>query len=141
MKNETVISLISDISNFNLGIFGISITVFTVLYAFILSRKDSLRDLNDIIKAGNDSPFLVQRVSFFATHTKKWKQLNNHLRNIIAISIMFFFIGMLLKYLPLTDITKTIATSIIILTIFLSIYIIIVLILVFKNYNKTTAIN
>lgn len=140
MKNETVISLISDISNFNLGIFGISITVFTVLYAFILSRKDSLRDLNDIIKAGNDSPFLVQRVSFFSTHTQKWKKLNNHLRNIIAISITFFFIGMLLKYLPLTDISKVIAYSIIILTIFLSIYIIVVLILVFKNYNKTTAI-
>lgn len=141
MKDETIISLISDISNFNLGIFGISITVFTVLYAFILSRKDSLRDLNDIIKLGNDSPFLVQRVSFFATHSKKWKKLNNHLRNIIATSIIFFFAGMLLKYLPLTHITKTIAISIIILTLFLSIYIIIVLILVFKNYSKTTSIN
>lgn len=141
MKNETIISLISDISNFNLGIFGISITVFTVLYAFILSRKDSLRDLNDIIKLGNDSPFLVQRVSFFANHSKNWKKLNNHIRNIIVTSIIFFFAGMLIKYLPLTDITKTIAISIIILTLFLSIYIIIVLILVFKNYNKTTSIN
>ncbi|MCU0352043.1 MAG: hypothetical protein MUF43_14645 [Flavobacterium sp.] len=141
MKNETVISIISDVSNFNLGIFGISITVFTVLYAFILSRKDSLRDLNDIIKAGNDSPFLVQRVSFFSAHTKKWKELNNHLRNIILLSILFFFIGMVIKYIPMNCTTKFIAISIICLTIILSIYISTVLFLVFKNYNRTTKIN
>ena len=136
MKNETTVSLLSDMSNFNLGIFGISITIFTVLYAFILSRKDSLRDLNDIIKNGNDSPFLIQRVSFFAVHTNRWKRINNHLLIIIVISFVLYVLSILVKYF-ISNLNGNQAAMILLsFTATLVLYVAVVLALVFVNYRK-----
>ncbi|MDH4462174.1 MAG: hypothetical protein QE277_12180 [Flectobacillus sp.] len=141
MKTDTVMMILSDISNFNLGMFGISITVFTVLYAFILSRKDSLRELNNIIKSGNNSPALIQKTSFFLAHTTKWKRLNQHLKYLATISIFLFFAATILKYIYYAEENKSLINLVwllVILTFLVAAYILVVLALVLKNYNKTT---
>lgn len=141
MKNDVIISLLSDVSSFSFGIFGIGLGIFTVLYAFILSRKDSLRDLNDIIKAGNDDPFLRQRVSFFAAHTNRWKNLNNNIAAIIIISFLFYITTILLKYQAFTDTLILFVKALCLLTGLLVVYVIVMLYFVFKNYIKETSIN
>lgn len=142
MINDTqIIALVGDVANFNLGIFGIAITLFTVLYAFILSKKDSLIQLNDIIKSGDSTPQIIQRVTFYYIHVKKWKKINVHLRIIIIISFIFFIAGYIIKYLPVTNFILNLGICLIILSILLLFYIVSILILVFINYEKSTEIN
>lgn len=138
MKVEILNNLVSDAVNFNLGIFGISITIFTVLYSFILNKKDNLHQLNEEIKIGNEvSPEDIQRISFFVVSIKRWVKLNNHLRNIIILSFIGFISGLIVKYLIMP-----LVVSIIVLTMTLGVlsYSIIIFFFVFRNYSKSTSI-
>lgn len=42
-------SILSDIGNFALVIFGFTATLFTVLYSFILGRREQLKEVSDRI--------------------------------------------------------------------------------------------
>ena len=141
MKNELFTALLSDMSSFNFGVFSIALSIFTVLYAFILSRKDSLRDLNDIIKGGNNNLFLVQRVSFFASHTLRWKKINNNVAAIVFLSFCLYSSNVVLKYFPVTQTAVYLVKIMLILTLILAAYIVTMIFLVFKNYLKETSIN
>ena len=144
MKPETVLYILNDVSSFNLGMFGIAITVFTVLYAFILSRKDSLRILNDTVKQGDDSPFLKGRISLFLDHTLKWKRLNFHLKTIIVISLILYLFGIILKYVDCNNcnnIIMLLAKITIILSFINALYIFTMLGLILKNYESSVRLN
>ena len=138
---KVFIALLSDMSSFNFGVFSVAVGIFTVLYAFILSRKDSLRDLNDLIKEGKANPFIIQRVSFFAAHTLRWRRINNNIAVVIFSSLMLYFANTVLKYLPLTLTTIMALKVLLLLTTALALYIIVMIFLVFKNYIKETSIN
>ncbi|GAB4029633.1 hypothetical protein GCM10028774_01950 [Spirosoma jeollabukense] len=140
MENKTILELLSDVANFNLTMFGISMSIFTVLYAFILSRKDSLRELSDIIKSTQASPSQMRRSSLFIMHTNKWTQLNSHLRNIVATSFLLYCTSIILKYQKISEHIKYISFSVFGLTSILFIYIVIILILVFNNYKKSVLV-
>jgi len=142
MKTETAIAILSDVSNFTLGIFGISIGVFTVLYAFVLSRKDSLVELSNLIKKGDAPVFLIQREAFYLNHIRRWKKINVHLKVISIISLVFYILSMAVRYGALIEYfcAETIKTTSIVLgvlAICLLVYIVVSLLLVFKIYNKT----
>ncbi|WP_018620156.1 hypothetical protein [Spirosoma luteum] len=140
MENKVISDVLSDVVNFHLTMFGIAMSIFTVLYAFILSRKDSLREISDIIKSDKVSPTLMRRSSLFVVQTRKWNQLNNHLRNIVVSSFFLYCTGMILKYQKLTECVKYIAFSVFGLTGILLFYIVIMLILVFNNYRKSVLV-
>lgn len=140
MEVSDFLNIISDVTNFNLAVFGISITVFTVLYAFILNRRDSIREMNQAIKSGQASPSLIQKTSFFVSHIEAWKKLNRHVKSTSILSIIFFNIGIFSKYLGSDEYKKYIAVVLLVFSLILLIYIVILLLLIFKNYNKAVSL-
>ncbi|GAB3721941.1 hypothetical protein GCM10028816_09360 [Spirosoma lituiforme] len=141
MKDETIVNLFSDMSSLSFGIFSVAISIFTVLYAFILSRKDSLRELNDIIKTGNANPYLSHKVSIFIAHTNKWRAINKHMLVIIISSILIYALCIFFKYIPVTCFTKFMVKIMLVLSGILITYIGIMMAVVFKRYFKETSIN
>lgn len=138
MKDETIINVFSDIANFNLSIFGISITVFTVLYAFLLSKKDYIRELNELIKQEKAPLYAVRRVSFALVHMRRWRSLNTHLAIIAFSSLFFYVINIIAKYVHHS---LTFAILDISATFLLASYLVLMLITAFKNYSRETNID
>lgn len=140
MEDSDFLNILSDLTNFNLAIFGISITIFTVLYAFILNRKDAIREMNIIIKSGKASPSLVQKASFFVSHIESWKELNFHVKLASIFSVFLFTIGLFSKYFREGSYIKLASIVLSIFSFILFLYIMIILIKVFSNYAKIISI-
>lgn len=140
MKLSDFHNIISDVTNFNLAVFGISITVFTVLYAFILNRRDLIGEMNLAIKSGQASPSLIQKTSFFIKHIETWTRLNRHIIFTSVLSITLFSIGIFSKYLGSDEYKKNVAIILIVLSLILLLYVVILILLIFKNYNKAVSL-
>ena len=138
MKDEVIINLLSDIANFNLSIFGISVTVFTVLYAFLLSKKDFIKELNELIKQDKAQFYAIQKVSFALVHMRRWKSLNNHIAIVAFSSFFLYLFAITSKYINCNLLSVRIALP---LTFLLAIYLILMLVSVFRIYSKETSMN
>lgn len=78
--------------NIQLAFFGISVTVFTVLFAFIISKRDEVKLINFQIEKGNNSPSLKQRKNFAISNITKLKSINSYtLKIVISTFILFVF--------------------------------------------------
>ncbi len=64
------------VANYNLAVFGICFTVFTVLYAFISSKKDTLIQLNEEIKVTANNLVTLKRFKLIQVLIAKWKRIN-----------------------------------------------------------------
>lgn len=80
-------NIINDIWDFLLIQMGITLSLFTLLYSFILSKKDQLLELSFIIKQGNKDPLHVQRQNNIIKYIKKLKSFNDKL--VIATILSF----------------------------------------------------
>lgn len=94
-------SIIKDICNFQLSIFGISITLFTVLYSFILNKRDELRSYNEQIKTGTANPIITQKYNFAKSYIKKVKEVNRHLKRLVIISLLCYLISCFIINFPI----------------------------------------
>jgi hypothetical protein len=79
--------ILNDLWNLHLVLFGVGLTVFTLLYSFILNKRDELRSISDEVKRGNNSPMLAQREDFAISYITRLKKANKH--SFIAIIITF----------------------------------------------------
>ena len=62
--NESFINILNDFLNLFLVIFGIAITLFTVIYSFIINKKDELNKVLESINNGITSPLIDQKRYF-----------------------------------------------------------------------------
>ena len=83
--------------NIQLAFFGISITVFTVLFAFILSKRDEIKMMNFQIEKGDNSPNLKQRRTFVLTNLKNLKSVNFYTLKIVISTFAFFVFSFLIS--------------------------------------------
>ena len=89
MLNSTIIeSILSDICNFQLVVFGFSISIFTLLFSLIMNKRDQLKIYSDYFKNGNSSPEINQKISFSISYISRLKKINKYL--IIQIFFSFF---------------------------------------------------
>ena len=89
MLNSTIIeSILSDICNFQLVVFGFSISIFTLLFSLIMNKRDQLKIYSDYFKNGNSSPEIDQKSSFSISYISRLKKINKYL--IIQIFFSFF---------------------------------------------------
>lgn len=78
-----------------LGILGIAVTIFTVIYSFIYSDKNKLKDLTEKIKLGHDiDPVLAAEKCFVHDKLKRYKKWNY-----LIIFIIIFTITTLLLFI------------------------------------------
>lgn len=82
------ISFLNIAFSLEIGVFGITITIFTVLYSFILSKKGELTSLTEIHKTQDYSPVIEAKISFVRSYLKKIARINMYLF-ILAVSTFF----------------------------------------------------
>lgn len=84
-------TLINDISNFNLAIFGIGITIFTVIYSFITNKKEYMNEITDIIISGKACPETKAKFKIAERYVQKQKKANKAIA-IISIASLFIYV-------------------------------------------------
>lgn len=85
-------NILNDISNFFLVVLGITITLFTVIYSFIVNRKEELTKINEEINFGKSTPALQQKKHFNLIYIKKYITWNRHLLILAIISLIIFVV-------------------------------------------------
>jgi len=138
---DTLNNILGDIGNFSLVVFGFSATLFTVLYSFILTRRESLLEINERIKLNNGDPFLSKKKSGALNYILRVKVINRNLIFVLFSSFVFYIVSIVLKYLSLTYIEKkywVIALTILVMG--TSIFVIYIILKTVKDYLKTTKI-
>ena len=98
--------ILSDITNFSLVIFGFSATLFTVIYSFILNKREYLKELSDLIKNGNSDPLVSQRKTNTIQYITSMKKLNFQLIISLCLSLFIFLICIFSKYIKFTELTN-----------------------------------
>lgn len=127
--------------NIQLALFGISITVFTVFFAFILSKRDELKLTNYQIEKGDNSPSLKQKRSFIINNIKKLTSINLFTLKVVISTFVFFILSFMIAN---KNFSLKISTYILYaLYLILAFEIIVFAILIFrllKYYQKSTKI-
>jgi len=76
MELSTINNCLSDLWNFHLVLIGISLSIFTLLYSFILNKRYELKTIAEQIKSGDKSPSLVQKENFAIQYILRLKKFN-----------------------------------------------------------------
>lgn len=120
---------------------GILLSILTLLYSFILSKRDELKIINEKIKLGDKDPLILQRKGFSILYIKRLKGLNKDCFILLissCISAFCCWIGMrLLKSCKATTWIFILVATITAITIC---YFLWVTIKVIKQYKSDTAI-
>ena len=74
-----------------LGVLGIAITIFTVVYSFMESNKQAIRKLTDEIRYSEEiDPVMTSDLRFANEYMKRMKNMNRALMAIIFIDVSLF---------------------------------------------------
>lgn len=139
--NESFINILNDFLNLFLVIFGIAITLFIVIYSFIINKKDELNKVLESINNGITSPLIDQKRYFTISQIKRYKKINTHLIIITTSSISLYIISFITnRILPNFDFKIIMFYCICIITTILFIYILIIITKVIFHYKKNTKI-
>jgi amino acid permease len=84
---ELIDDCLSDLWTLHLTFIGILLSLFTLLYSFILSKKDELKLSVEQIKLGDNNPLVIQRKNFAITYIKRLSGINRQCFYILLISI------------------------------------------------------
>lgn len=134
-------NIIKDICNFQLSIFGISITLFTVLYSFILNKRDELRSYNEQIKTGTANPIIIQKYNFAKSYIKRIKEVNSHLKWLVIISLSCYLISwLIINFAIIPLLIYILKILVLIVAGGTVVYIGIILFVIFQQYKKDTEI-
>lgn len=140
---EQINNILNDLWNFHLVLFGIGLSIFTLLYSFILNKRDELRGISEQVKTGNNSPILAQKESFAKRYIIRLKSANNHSAIIILITFILFIISWTSQRIisnDCIDLKKLMLFSISALTIIVVFYAIFIFMKVYKHYKQETKI-
>jgi hypothetical protein len=143
MEIEFANNILNDLWDFHLVLIGISLSIFTLLYSFILSKRDDLKAISEQIKNDGKTPILAQREKFAVNYILRLKRIN---QNCICIFIVSTFLCCC-SWITLrlindfhTALKQWIIIIIGILTIILCLYVAVQFYKIYKQYNSETKI-
>lgn len=84
---ELISNCFSDLWTLHLTSIGILLSLLTLLYSFILSKKDELKLVTEQIKLGDSSPLVIQKKNFAIVYIKRLVNINCQCFYILLISI------------------------------------------------------
>lgn len=120
---------------FILGILGIAITVFTVIYSFMESAKERKRSLGDIIRNSAEAqPVLESDLQFAIVRLKNLKRMNNFVVWIIVCDILAFVVYSI--HLVLHDVCWLKIASILLLVILCALSIVFLTVYLLQYYKR-----
>lgn len=88
---EWICNALSDLLSLHLTMTGCLVSVFTLLYSFIVSKKSDLKLYADLISRGDKSPTILQKQHFAAKHIKGLSKVSNICLMLLFCSIVFSF--------------------------------------------------
>lgn len=135
---ELLNEILNDFINFHLVIFGIALSIFTLLYSFILSKRDELKSISAQVKCGNTDPMLAMRESFAKAYIQRFRAINKHILIIACITFIEFILNWsTLRFIANTNCwKKTLFVICVILTILTMIYIGYIFVRIYKQYRE-----
>lgn len=142
MKTVFILNdVLNDICNLQLVIFGIAVTIFTVLYSFIIAKRDDAMVVSEQIKLGNDAPDIKQRVAFSVSYIKQWTKINAHVKTIVLLSALTYLIAIIAKNLiEKGSVLDFMVIALLALSLIIIVYISCLLAFIFKDYEKNIKI-
>lgn len=133
---ELINDCLSDLWTLHLTVIGILLSLFTLLYSFILNKKDELKLFVEQMKLGDSNPLIIQKRNFAITYIKRLININKQCFYILVGSIFlafFSWIGMRL----LDEHIRFFALVIIaFLTLLIVVYIVFLAIRILKQYKN-----
>ena len=129
--------LITDISTFSLSIFGIGMTIFTVIYSFISTKKEYINEMSDIITSGKSCPETKAKFNIALKYIKRQKKNNNMILTITIGYLMLYVLSLIYLRLNITyDILGYIIVALNIVLILILFYALMKFISTYFNYVK-----
>ena len=129
--------LITDISTFSLSIFGIGMTIFTVIYSFISTKKEYINEMSDIITSGKSCPETKAKFNIALKYIKRQKKNNNMILTITIGYLMLYVLSLIYLRLNITyDILGYIIVALNIVLILTLFYALMKFISTYFNYVK-----
>ncbi len=145
---DSWINLLSDISNFALVIFGFCATLYTVIYSFILSKKESLNELNELIKLNIEVPLQTIKETSYKNYINRMRRFNFYIIYCLWCSLFIYITSLIIKYFKFYENKLEISDKIVvegflvyillILTIILFLCIVLLIRKSIVTYNRTT---
>src|SRR5947208_26818 len=86
-------TILSDIWSVELTFLAVYLTLFTVIYSFILNKRDELIIISQQLKNGETNPLLKQRETFHRKYILRLKKVNRHLINLIIGSFLLVIVS------------------------------------------------
>lgn len=140
---QNINDLLNDIWNFQLILFGLAVTLFTVIYSFVITKRDELRSISDLIKNGDETVITKQKESFAKSYILRLKKINNYLSVLIIITFIISLIGWFSeRFIPdcCFSLKKKTLIVLSILTLFTLVAIFYQSLKIFKHYKESTRV-
>lgn len=132
-------NILNDITNFFLVVLGITITLFTVIYSFIINKRDELIKINEDINKGKSTPYIQQKRNFNLLYIKNFIKWNDHLIIVGIFSLLSFIICFITNRLITNEHIQLYLFNIsIVLFILTLLYLIVTLVYMYLNFKKKT---
>lgn len=77
LSEEWISLVLTDLWSIHLAMISCLVSVFTLLYSFIISKKDELKWLTDQSNKGESSPTFFQRKQFAISYIKRMSKASN----------------------------------------------------------------
>jgi magnesium-transporting ATPase (P-type) len=99
--------ILSDITNVSLVILGICITIFTVVYSFVINKKDEVTEILNKSKIGTVSLDEKQKYIFAKRIIDRYKKLNTNLIYLCIFSSASFLSSIFLNRILFNECSQT----------------------------------
>ncbi len=100
--------ILSDIANFSLVIFGFCLALYTLIYSFIVTKKDALKEIANSIKEGNPIVLHSQKQKNHKNYITNMKIFNKRIIVCLWASLLVYIMSIIVKYFNLYDYHLTI---------------------------------
>lgn len=136
---------LNDIWSFHLVLLGIALTLFTLLYSFILSKRDVLIDIAENINLKGSNPELIRKEKIAKDYIENLRSVNDKIIYIIISTFVLFLFGWVSERLIPDSccwyrVKMICFYSLSILTVLVLIYLIVMSVKIYFHYKKTTRI-
>lgn len=133
---DIIATLAEDCWTINLSICGMMLSVFTLLYSFILSKKEALINLTHGIKNGNDGPITKSKEHKARNYILQLSQIANKSLVIMMLAFVLALLCHLSIRITESNWLPKLQFGMIILTALLIAYMLYVAIEIYRRYRK-----
>lgn len=140
---QKIDALLNDVWNFQLILFGLAVTLFTVIYSFVITKRDELRSISDSIKNGDQTAAAKQKEIFAKNYILRLKKINNHLSTLIIATFLTSTLGWISERF-ISDCCFSLKKKILIILLSITLILLIAIFVqsykIFKHYKESTKI-